>query len=558
MKKLLLLLIISFLSAQSFAAGCPDGSEPIKSVSADGTYFVFNCGGGSEQASSSSSNASNANSSEKVKVAMKPDRGDWISSDNSGGLPMWSAHDVKHQMIHNPKFAKYMDVCCVAYGDYDNDGVDDLFVVVAPHVAGMTFENAGMMCNVGDKSKCYSQAGTVVVFKVKQRKTGWVDDGIESTDDWTSAKYTAREESHLLFNSNPLDMAGQGSARIVLMDFNGDGKLDIMVNDNGWWVDGKVPGKNDVYYLSNEGEGWTESSVTHITGETVQKGRGLKIFSHSLTAGDIDGDGDIDAVVTSVKWVGRNQSQNGEIFCYINQGDGHMVVRKCGDQFGFEVELGDIDNDGDLDLVFGSNTYAGSDFWDINNRTPGCYSKTKCNGAFNGILLNDGDGNFFERGFAFDDEVLLSTGIPTYVVPNISVADLDGDGDLDVVRSLVGLEYSGSIMTIEENLGDGTFKTAYYSEHCAGAKTKADLQEWEGDSQNCWNSEFKFGDFNNDGLVDIYIDGTAAGKVEWLRDGAIYMSTGKFTYDIIQTRDEDYPLIELEIKKSRTKLKTVY
>jgi len=235
-----------------------------------------------------------------------------------------------------------------------------------------------------------------------------------------------------------------------------------------------------------------------------------------------------------------------------------MVVRKCGDQFGFEVELGDIDNDGDLDLVFGSNTYAGSDFWDINNRTPGCYSKTKCNGAFNGILLNDGDGNFFERGFAFDDEVLLSTGIPTYVVPNISVADLDGDGDLDVVRSLVGLQYSGSIMSIEENLGDGTFKTAYYSEHCAGAKTKADLQEWEGDSQNCWNSEFKFGDFNNDGLVDIYIDGTAAGKVEWLRDGAIYMSTGKFTYDIVQTRDEDYPLIELEIKKSRTKLKTVY
>ncbi len=125
MKKLLLLLILSFFSAQSFTGSCPDGREPVKNVPADGTYFVFNCGGGSEQAPSSSSNASNANSSEKVKVAMKPDRGDWISSDNSGGLPMWSAHDVKHQMIHNPKFAKYMDVCCVAYGDYDNDGVDD-------------------------------------------------------------------------------------------------------------------------------------------------------------------------------------------------------------------------------------------------------------------------------------------------------------------------------------------------------------------------------------------------------------------------------------------------
>ena len=44
MKKLLLLLILSFLSAQGFAGSCPDGSEPVKSVSVDGTYFVYNCG----------------------------------------------------------------------------------------------------------------------------------------------------------------------------------------------------------------------------------------------------------------------------------------------------------------------------------------------------------------------------------------------------------------------------------------------------------------------------------------------------------------------------------
>jgi hypothetical protein len=46
MKKLLLLLILSFFSAQGYAGSCPDGSEPVKSVSADGSYFVFNCGGG--------------------------------------------------------------------------------------------------------------------------------------------------------------------------------------------------------------------------------------------------------------------------------------------------------------------------------------------------------------------------------------------------------------------------------------------------------------------------------------------------------------------------------
>ena len=54
MRKLLILLILSFFSAQSFAGSCPDGSDPVKSISADGTYFVYNCSGGNEQASSSS------------------------------------------------------------------------------------------------------------------------------------------------------------------------------------------------------------------------------------------------------------------------------------------------------------------------------------------------------------------------------------------------------------------------------------------------------------------------------------------------------------------------
>ena len=43
MKKLLLLLILSFFSTQGLAASCPDGSEPVKSISDDGTYFVYKC-----------------------------------------------------------------------------------------------------------------------------------------------------------------------------------------------------------------------------------------------------------------------------------------------------------------------------------------------------------------------------------------------------------------------------------------------------------------------------------------------------------------------------------
>ena len=54
-KKLFLVFTLSLFSNQSFAEGCPDGSEPVKSISDDGTYFVYNCGGSNTANSSTSS-----------------------------------------------------------------------------------------------------------------------------------------------------------------------------------------------------------------------------------------------------------------------------------------------------------------------------------------------------------------------------------------------------------------------------------------------------------------------------------------------------------------------
>ena len=63
MKRFLILLIVSFFSLQSYAGSCPDGSDPVKSISADGTYFVYNCGGSINNDTSSSTNSSSAASS---------------------------------------------------------------------------------------------------------------------------------------------------------------------------------------------------------------------------------------------------------------------------------------------------------------------------------------------------------------------------------------------------------------------------------------------------------------------------------------------------------------
>ena len=54
MKKLFLLLILFFFSSQGYAGSCPDGSDPVKSISTDGTYFVYNCGGQSSSTNTGS------------------------------------------------------------------------------------------------------------------------------------------------------------------------------------------------------------------------------------------------------------------------------------------------------------------------------------------------------------------------------------------------------------------------------------------------------------------------------------------------------------------------
>ena len=48
-KKNIFLLILSLFSVQSFAGSCADGSDPVKSISADGTYFVFECNNSSSE-----------------------------------------------------------------------------------------------------------------------------------------------------------------------------------------------------------------------------------------------------------------------------------------------------------------------------------------------------------------------------------------------------------------------------------------------------------------------------------------------------------------------------
>ncbi len=137
----------------------------------------------------------------------------------------------------------------------------------------------------------------------------------------------------------------------------------------------------------------------------------------SLDVGDIDNDGDQDVIVANGRhWPGQNR-------IFFNNGDGIFTVsRPLGVDNGtsYSTELADFDNDGDLDVAVG------------NGRAP------------NNIFVNDGYGNF-SKGSTF--------GNNNSSTRNIVVSDIDLDGDQDILITNRGKENEICI-----NDGKGVFK----------------------------------------------------------------------------------------------------
>ena len=86
MKKLFLILILSFFSAQGYAGSCPDGSEPVKSISDDGTYFVYNCGNTNNKQTSSNEQTSSSNTNTIITTINPVSHSGWKQHDGIKGI----------------------------------------------------------------------------------------------------------------------------------------------------------------------------------------------------------------------------------------------------------------------------------------------------------------------------------------------------------------------------------------------------------------------------------------------------------------------------------------
>jgi hypothetical protein len=133
----------------------------------------------------------------------------------------------------------------------------------------------------------------------------------------------------------------------------------------------------------------TPTALPVILADSERRLEGDRTFSIAL--GDLDRDGDLDAVVANYLSTGK---------VWWNDGTGVFGKgQNIGDETAHGVALGDLDGDGDLDAFIGHNGY------------------------FDQVWLNDGTGHLTDSG--------QQLGKPEDATTTVSLGDVDGDGDLD-------------------------------------------------------------------------------------------------------------------------------
>jgi len=328
----------------------------------------------------------------------------------------------------------------LALGDVDGDGDLDL-------VQGNEGQPNYLFLNNGTAEPFSGVAGTAVGSAQDTRSLVFGD--VDRDGDLDLVEGNANQPNRLFLNTatpNPFrDQAGipvgvsASPAALAFGDVDGDGDADILVGDSD------SSGGNEL--LLNNG---TANPFNGVTGITV----GSAQSTSSLALGDVDGDGDLDLVEGNYFHENRLFLNNGSSDPF--NGVSGMVVGPL--QETYSVVLGDMDGDGDLDLVEGNDGQANRLF--LNNGTADPFdgvSGTAVGSAQNTRSLvvgdvngdghpdlvegNDGQVNrlFLNNGTASPFNGIAGTAVGSaQATRSLALGDVDGDGDLDLVEGKDG------------------------------------------------------------------------------------------------------------------------
>ncbi|PYJ96801.1 MAG: VCBS repeat-containing protein [Verrucomicrobia bacterium] len=357
-------------------------------------------------------------------------------------------------------FAAGTNPVSVAIGDFNGDGKSDLAVAITGTYPAYTNGGVSVLLGKGDgtfEAAVNYGAGTnpVSVAVGDFNGDGKLDLAVANQGATPVSNQSRGTLSVLLGNGDGTFQAavnydaGTGPASVAVGDFNGDGKPDLAVANTGSFTNATSTKDGSVSLLSGKGDGTFQAAV----------GFGAGISPFSMAVSDFNGDGRLDLAVVS---------HDGNVSVFSGNGDGTLqapVNYAAGSQPAF-VAAGDFNGDGHPDLAV------------ANSFSQGTVS----------VLLNTCGGC---PAFDFTLPQAFDVGSSPF---SVAVGDFNSDGKRDLVVANSG---STNVSVLLGN-GDGTFQAAL--NFSAGPRPY-------------WVAS---GDFNGDGKPDLAVADSGSTNVSVL------------------------------------------